>query len=120
MPVIPATIIVKFKNDVSRDVVKDYLKKNGMDGVTVSDFMNRWAVDVPPGREEHYSKLLKENDLVDSVCSTTVKGFVPQRREKNEGQKKDIEGSEKKFSDAYIGHEKKTGNSKQTSLRGGK
>lgn len=91
MPLIPTTLIVKFKKDVSRIVVKEFLKTNRLDGVVVSDFLNRWAVDAPPGKEEYYSKLLKENYLVDSVCSTTVKGFIPQKREKSERPKPEVQ-----------------------------
>jgi hypothetical protein len=60
------SIIVKFYPATDKEINK-LLKKLSLNGVCVSNLMNRWAIDVPYWKEKYYSEKLSESDLVEKV-----------------------------------------------------
>lgn len=72
---IHGTVIVTFYSDVTEDQIEDYLQQEQIHGIRTSQFRNRYAVDVPAGREEMYVKRFQDNvQLVESVNPFFLKG----------------------------------------------
>ncbi len=61
------SIFVKFYQDVSEEEIIKEIKKLGVYGVSVSNLLNRWVLEVPFWKEEKYRNLLLSNDIVEKV-----------------------------------------------------
>lgn len=64
------TLIVKFVNGVCESEVRRILDEHDLRGTLACPTTNKYAVDVPAGKEEHFAKQLKENCEVKSVFYT--------------------------------------------------
>jgi len=65
-----SNVIVKFY-PCSDETVKEYLENLGLEGIRVGSLINRWAVDVPFWKQNHFSnKLLENENLVEKVYVT--------------------------------------------------
>jgi hypothetical protein len=64
-----SNIIVNF-NCYSDKKINKLLKDFNLSGVRVSTIINRWAVDVPFWKEDHYAEKFLESDLVERIYRT--------------------------------------------------
>ena len=61
MKQIRGTVVVTFYADITEKVIETYLDKEGLEGIKVSQLRNRYAIDVPVGKEELYIQKFSAN-----------------------------------------------------------
>jgi hypothetical protein len=76
MAIISGTIIVNFKAALPAEVIDAFLDKEGLTGTQVSSLLNRYAIEVPPGKEGEYVAKLQGSDLVCKVNESFLKGKI--------------------------------------------
>ena len=75
------SIFVKFHQDATKEEISSQLKSMGiMSGTRISSLINRWVLEVPFWKEEEYSDMLWENELVECVHEN----FDNRRRSRND------------------------------------
>lgn len=84
MKQIPGTIIVAFHAEIAESTIEEYLEQEGLFGTKVSNFSNRYAVEVPAGHEEEYRMKLESCPLAKSVNPFFLKGMQERPRKKRE------------------------------------
>lgn len=77
---IPGTIIVNFQPDVSEVEINGYLAQENIDGVRVSCFGTRYAVEVPAGQEDEFVQKFSSCPLIKSVNPYFLKGLKERSR----------------------------------------
>ncbi len=70
----PSTILVNFKFDTSHYIVERMLSQLKLYGISVSQVFNRWAIEVPHGKEKEYQKLFSESSFVEEVKKEFLTG----------------------------------------------
>jgi hypothetical protein len=68
---IPGTLIIDFVVGLKENEVYDILDEHSLRGIKVSMLKNRYAVDIPIGKEKYFFKILESiNDveLVHPIC----------------------------------------------------
>ena len=73
-------IVVRFDAGTSEKEIYDLLDEYRLRGTKVSDFVKRWTIEVPPDKEEHFIETFRNNELVESVSSSFIKGHKPGKR----------------------------------------
>lgn len=79
-----STIFVVFEPVPDKDV-KIFLSDHALFGTRVSSLINRYAVEVPFGKEDHFKTLLSESSIVKSVSEPFLEGrprrkFIPKKK----------------------------------------
>jgi hypothetical protein len=103
MAIIPGTIVVNFKFDVCDVDIDKYLKKEGVVGTNVSTLLNRYVIEVYPGKEQEYIDKFKKCEMISRVHEYFVKGKItPIKRRENKSDKEEKKSndsgrSKKKF-----------------------
>lgn len=69
---VSGTLIVKFNNGLGESEVRNILGEYDLRGNLVCPTTNKYAVDVPAGKEEYFATKLKESGVVKSVFYTPV------------------------------------------------
>ena len=80
------SIIVKFY-DCSDKEVDQTLKSINLSGVRVSNLINRWAIEVPFWKEQHYIDKLESLDLIEKIhtsLSFATKNYYNREQQDNQ------------------------------------
>ena len=73
---IHGTIIVTFYSDLADSTINEYLNSLRLEGVRVSQFRNRYAVEIPAGQEDVFlDKFQSNTELVEKVNEHYIKGI---------------------------------------------
>jgi len=87
MAIIPGTIVVNFHGGVAEATVEDFLEKESLYGTQVSTLCNRWAIEVPPNKEQEYVEKLKGCDLIRKVHESFIKGKITPKKKFDKDKK---------------------------------
>lgn len=89
MKQIPGTIIVTFHRGVGEADINSYLQEEHLEGTLVSQFRNRYAIEVPAGREDEYVERFSNEELIESVNPHYLRGMKerPRRKKDEDGEK---------------------------------
>lgn len=66
------SIFVKFYQDVSDVEINEEIKNIGAYGISVSNLLNRWVLEVPFWKEEKCRNLLLSSNIVEKVYENPV------------------------------------------------
>ena len=69
-----STLFVQFDFDVPDTEVKEILIKNRLHGTLISDLLNRYAVEVPYGKEKEYTEILSKYESVFKIHENWLEG----------------------------------------------
>lgn len=75
------SIFVKFHHDVTKEEVASELSSMGISGLRISSLINRWVLEVPFWKEEEYSEMLWNNELVEAVHENSDSRRRPRQEE---------------------------------------
>lgn len=89
MAIIPGTIIVNFHANISEGIVEEYLDEQGLFGIQVSQLCNRYAIEVPPGKEQEYVDKFRQCELVRKVHDDFLEGKITPPKKRPNKDKKD-------------------------------
>jgi len=67
------TLFVTFRESTYQEILR-FLVDNNLDGFQVSTLVDRWAVEVPAGKEKHFSEYLSKQPLVKRVANSYIEG----------------------------------------------
>ena len=56
---VQSTLIIDFTSDLSEGDIEDILSENSLCGTKVSLLRNKYAVEVPAGKEQHFATILE-------------------------------------------------------------
>jgi len=72
-----STVIARFNSGTSEDAIHAFFGKHDIDGVSVSITMNRYAIEVPVGREKQFIQLFRESGMFADVQDNFLGGERP-------------------------------------------
>jgi hypothetical protein len=72
-----STVVAKFIPGTSRDSITNFFEQHDIDGVCVSDTLNRYAIEVPVGREKQFIELFRTSGMFADVQDNFLGGERP-------------------------------------------
>ena len=75
-----SVLVVNFIDGLQLSEVLNILDEQDVQGTRVSSVTNKYAVEVPVGKEEHFSKIFRENPCVKTVNFTPPPKAPPKGR----------------------------------------
>ena len=75
MKQISGTVIVTFQSDAGKVEIASFLREMKVEGTRVSQFRNRYAIEVPAGEEEDYVQIFSTAPIIDKVNPHYLKGI---------------------------------------------
>ena len=87
MKYIPATIFVTFC-DIADEEIESCLQSHDLFGTRVSAVGNRWAIEVPVGKEQDFIKKFAGKDIVSKVSESCIPGYVKVNKRKDDREER--------------------------------
>jgi len=116
-----STIVARFVAGMARESIRDFFEQHDIDGVSVSDTLNRYAIEVPVGREKQFIETFRASGLFSDVQDNFLGGERPstpfKKRDETEVRKTIFKKSIEKPEVPY--RDKKKPSRSRTDLRGG-
>lgn len=83
-----STVIARFNPGVSTQSIHAFFDEHGIDGVAVSSTLNRYAIEVPTGKEKQFIQTFRDSGLFLDVQDNFLGGERPSTPFKKDDKEK--------------------------------